>query len=872
VSKGAFDEETQSNNNGENKFNTSDDLKNRGVKGYSSSYVNVVKGSQSLNMEMETKPALILDNSCMNQRDYSNSLMGKVKDIASLTTLKVVLGKGFWVRAKEISGWLPDFEEENEEETDMEDEINGEEFIDEVRSEDPLNLYDLLNRKTDDNNKNTNEENSLKFPPDSGTKKYCLKKNAEEDVAESMCSGYFQKAETPSASVGNSGRVLCMWDPKSFKKLNVTGSDYFVIIRGVWMLNGRNILIISMYAPQELTKKKMLWDYLSYVIENWNGEVIIMGDYNEVRTKAERFGSMFNVQGADAFNMFISNTGLEEVPLCGCSFTWCHKYATKTSKLDRFLFFESLMSSCPNISAVLLDRYLSDHRPILLRESHYDYGHVPFRFFTIGSIWRVLINLEKLQSLEAAQKAKIKWAIEGDEITKYYHGILNKKKSQIAIRGILADGNWIESPDLVKSNLVNEVQSTFLVNRQILDGSFILNKILQWCKSKKKKSLVSKVDFEKAYDSIQWDYLGDLFRRFSFGDKWCGWIQNCLRSSRGSVIVNGRATEEFQFYKGLKQGDPLSPFLFILVMESLHISFQRLVDAETIVHVLECFHHASWLRINMSKSKLLGISVDVDKVDQAARKIGCVTLKAPFTYLGSKVSGLMSRIQSWKETVKGDGRICRKAKSSFPSIWLDIVHEVELFKDRGTDLVNLIHKKLGNGQTLCFGRNLGMGPRGGVEQTQFDSMLEKVEGDENLRELSGEEAWEAIENFAKGQKEWDNPPNIISEQEIENLKVYAKRLFGNENVWVEMHRNIAWDKVDNPNPQSTPQVPPSFEETTLPVTYPEEVEETLGTPIEVEPLDETQLEDLGLNICNHDIPLSNREVPSFDEPEPQPNP
>nr|GEX61428.1 ribonuclease H-like domain-containing protein [Tanacetum cinerariifolium] len=144
--------------------------------------------------------------------------------------------------------------------------------------------------------------------------------------------------------------------------------------------------------------------------------------------------------------------------------------------------------------------------------------------------------------------------------------------------------------------------------------------------------------------------------------------------------------------------------------------------------------------------------------------------------------------------------------------------------------------------------------------------------DGNLRELSGEEAWEAIENFAQGQKEWDNPPNIISEQEIENLKVHAKRLFGNKNVWVEMHRNIAWDKVKNPNPQSTPQVLLSFEEYTPPVTYPEEVEETLGTPIEVEPLDKTPLEDLGLNSCNHDIPISSREIPNFNKLEPQPQP
>ncbi|GJW93527.1 hypothetical protein Tco_0173199 [Tanacetum coccineum] len=66
--------------------------------------------------------------------------------------------------------------------------------------------------------------------------------------------------------------------------------------------------------------------------------------------------------------------------------------------------------------------------------------------------------------------------------------------------------------------------------------------------------------------------------------------------------------------------------------------------------------------------------------------------------------------------------------------------------------------------------------------------------DGNLGDLSGEEAWEAIENFAQGQKEWDNPPNIIFEQELANLNAQAKILFGNEKVWVEMHRGIAWDK------------------------------------------------------------------------------
>ncbi|GJV38581.1 hypothetical protein Tco_1411058 [Tanacetum coccineum] len=61
-----------------------------------------------------------------------------------------------------------------------------------------------------------------------------------------------------------------------------------------------------------------------------------------------------------------------------------------------------------------------------------------------------------------------------------------------------------------------------------------------------------------------------------------------------------------------------------------------------------------------------------------------------------------------------------------------------------------------------------------------------------------------------------------------------------------MPRCIAWDKVDNPSPQSTPQLLLSFEEYTPPVTYPEEVDETIGIPIDLEPLDQTQLEDVAL--------------------------
>nr|GEX21014.1 transposon Ty3-I Gag-Pol polyprotein [Tanacetum cinerariifolium] len=78
------------------------------------------------------------------------------------------------------------------------------------------------------------------------------------------------------------------------------------------------------------------------------------------------------------------------------------------------------------------------------------------------------------------------------------------------------------------------------------------------------------------------------------------------------------------------------------------------------------------------------------------------------------------------------------------------------------------------------------------------------------------------------------------------------------------------DNVDNPSPQGTPQVLPSFEVHTPRVTYPKEVEETIGIPLEVEPLDHTKLEDLGLNTSSHDIFPSYGKFPSVNELEPQP--
>ncbi|GJT13623.1 RNA-directed DNA polymerase, eukaryota [Tanacetum coccineum] len=109
----------------------------------------------------------------------------------------------------------------------------------------------------------------------------------------------------------------------------------------------------------------------------------IIGDFNEVRYEQERYGTVFNLHGANTFNNFITMTGLVDLPIIkGYSLhVLINKSASKMSKLYRFLITEGLLSLFPSISALCLNRHLSDHRPIIMRELNTDYGPTPFRFF-----------------------------------------------------------------------------------------------------------------------------------------------------------------------------------------------------------------------------------------------------------------------------------------------------------------------------------------------------------------------------------------------------------------------------------------------------------------------------------------------------------
>lgn len=80
---------------------------------------------------------------------------------------------------------------------------------------------------------------------------------------------------------------------------------------------------------------------------------------------------------------------------------------------------------------------------------------------------------------------------------------------------------------------------------------------------------IFKVDLKKAYDSVRWYFIYYMLSHFGFNDKWRGWIRSCLLYSNLVVFVNGYPTQEISIQRGLKQGDPLLPFLFLLVVEGL---------------------------------------------------------------------------------------------------------------------------------------------------------------------------------------------------------------------------------------------------------------------------------------------------------------
>nr|GEY76005.1 RNA-directed DNA polymerase, eukaryota, reverse transcriptase zinc-binding domain protein [Tanacetum cinerariifolium] len=260
---------------------------------------------------------------------------------------------------------------------------------------------------------------------------------------------------------------------------------------------------------------------------------------------------------------------------------------------------------------------------------------------------------------------------------------------------------------LVLGDLVNEVQSAFVADRQILDGPFILNELAQWSKLKKKQTMVFKVDFEKAYDSVKWDFLDIVMKKFGFGERWCKWIQSCLQSSRGSVLVNGSPTQEFQFYKGLKQGGRLTLLKSVLgAFPIYHMSIFKV--PMKVLKNMEAIRARFFNGTDINTKKPCWVSW---KKVMALKDNGGLKVSSLYALnralLFKWIRRFISKKKSiWASVIKAlhgeDGKIGKHINHSYPSIWISIIKEVESLKDKGMDLLQFISPVMGNGISTSF--------------------------------------------------------------------------------------------------------------------------------------------------------------------------
>ena len=110
--------------------------------------------------------------------------------------------------------------------------------------------------------------------------------------------------------------------------------------------------------------------------------------------------------------------------------------------------------------------------------------------------------------------------------------------------------------------VISRTQTAFIKGRYIMEGVVILHEALNTFHKDKEDALVFKVDFEKAYDKIKWPFVILMLEQKGFPDKWCDWVMETMRGGHVGVKINDEIGTFFKTYKGLRQGDAMSPLLF----------------------------------------------------------------------------------------------------------------------------------------------------------------------------------------------------------------------------------------------------------------------------------------------------------------------
>lgn len=216
--------------------------------------------------------------------------------------------------------------------------------------------------------------------------------------------------------------------------------------------------------------------------------------------------------------------------------------------------------------------------------------------------------------------------------------------------------------EIVASN-----QSAFVKGRSLHDNFALVQQTARLLHCQKRSAVMLKLDISKAFDSVSWAFLLEVLAHRGFGDKWRSLLSNLLSTSSTRILPNGEPGDVIRHQRGLRQGDPLSPMLFIIVMDvlttmvlkaealellqplasrqhghrmsvyvddvALFIS-PRDQDMSTVKRILDIFGSASGLHTNMAKSSALPIQCPEPVKEQVREAMNCQIATFPCKYLG----------------------------------------------------------------------------------------------------------------------------------------------------------------------------------------------------------------------------------------------
>ena len=118
-----------------------------------------------------------------------------------------------------------------------------------------------------------------------------------------------------------------------------------------------------------------------------------------------------------------------------------------------------------------------------------------------------------------------------------------------------------------------------MLGRQILDAAITTHEVIHSMEKCRQPGMAFKLDISKAYDKVNWDFLQDVLERIRFNNRIINLIMMMVRSVQYSILLNGSPWGNLMAGKGLRLGDLLSPYLFIMIVEVLGRSFYKLMDS-----------------------------------------------------------------------------------------------------------------------------------------------------------------------------------------------------------------------------------------------------------------------------------------------------